>query len=324
MIEMSANTSPQVPVVAAQAFLEVVDGVHSGVTLPLDKSVYSIGSKPGTDIILADEGVAPEHGVIRLHGRTVIVEAVGGDIGLGTRHRVAHGHGCRTTLPVELSLGSAVIRIAQPAESRTPFIGGTALRWSAIGAVACAVLIPMSGYDPVAAISRMSLAAPAAPVSDAAPSRFALTGERTAATDRLSSAADATGTTVDAAAGALGEKLAQAGLAELAARVDGSRVLVSGAILHDQNAAWSDIQRWFDATFGSRYVLASAVGIRPPGGNPKFDLQAIAFSESPYVITADGQRRYPGAVLDKGWVIKEISERRLTLTKNGQELALSF
>ena len=130
--------------------------------------------------------------------------------------------------------------------------------------------------------------------------------------------------TVDAAAAALAEKLANAGLAELAARVDGRRVVVSGAILHDQQGAWSDIQRWFDATFGSRYVLASAVETRLPGGNPKFDLQAIAFSESPYVITADGQRRYPGAVLDKGWIIKEIGERRLTLTKNGKELALSF
>jgi Inner membrane component of T3SS, periplasmic domain len=57
---------------------------------------------------------------------------------------------------------------------------------------------------------------------------------------------------------------------------------------------------------------------------PRFDLQAISYSEAPYVITGDGQRRYPGAVLDQGWVIKDIAAGRLTLIKDGKELALSF
>lgn len=324
---MSVNTSPQVPTVPARAYLAVVDGVHAGVTLALDKNVYSIGSKSSADIILADDGVAPEHGVVRLHGRAVIVEAAGGEIGLGKRHRIAHGHGCRTTLPVELRFGTAVLRIEQPSEGRTRLNSAVVLRWGAIGAIACGALIPMAGFDPVGAINRMNLASltsPSVPVPASVSSSFTLASEITPAplAERASSAAITA--TVDAAAGALAERLTQASLTDLAARVDGRRVVVSGSILREQHAAWSDIQRWFDVTYGSRYVLASAVETRLPGGNPKFDLQAIAFSESPYVITADGQRRYPGAVLDKGWVIKEISERRLTLTKNGQELALSF
>src|SRR6266478_4449717 len=84
--------SSQLPTSPAHAVLEVLDGVHEGVTLALDKNVYSIGSKPSVDIVLGDSGIAPEHGVVRLHGRSVVVEAAGGDIGLGKHHRIAQGH----------------------------------------------------------------------------------------------------------------------------------------------------------------------------------------------------------------------------------------
>src|SRR5260370_49884 len=109
-----ASESPQLPTVAAQAILEVLDGVHRGVMLPLDNDAYSIGSKPDADIMLADDGVAPEHGVVRLHGRTVIIEAAGGDIGLGRGHRIPHWHRRPTTLPVELGVGKPAPRIGPP------------------------------------------------------------------------------------------------------------------------------------------------------------------------------------------------------------------
>jgi type III secretion protein D len=147
-------------------------------------------------------------------------------------------------------------------------------------------------------------------------------GEATAATKRphRSGALVAPETVIDT----LSAKLRAAGLADIVTTIDGTRLVASGTILHEQRGAWADIQRWFDLSYGGRYILASTVEVRAPSGNPKFDLQAISFSDTPYVITADGQRRYPGAVLDKGWVIKEIAARRLTLTKDGKELALTY
>ena len=99
---MSLNSaSLQLPAVTAQTVLEVVDGVHQGVTLALDKNVYSIGSKPGADIMLADDGVAPEHGVIRLHGHAVIVSR-------GRRYPSWKAPSCRarTWLPHDASGGT--------------------------------------------------------------------------------------------------------------------------------------------------------------------------------------------------------------------------
>jgi len=312
---------PKLPTSAAQAVLEVLDGVHEGVTLALDKSVYSIGSKPSVDIVLGDSGVAPEHGVVRLHGGSVIVEAAGGDIGLGKRHRIAQGHGCRTTLPVELKLGTAVLRIALPQpDGRSWFgfrlSGWGALRLAAVGGIGCIALIPISSLS----TGRLTVSPPSTNGNVASPSGSATTATgngapRGQATSRISA---------EAVADSLTEKLRAAGLSDVVTKMNGTRVLASGTILHEQRDAWSEVQRWFDRAYGGGYILASTVEVRAPSGNPKFDLQAISFSETPYVITADGQRRYPGAVLDKGWVIKEIGERRLTLTKDGKDLVLDF
>jgi len=304
---------------AAQAVLEVLDGVHEGVTLALDKSVYSIGSKPSVDIVLGDSGVAPEHGVVRLHGRSVIVEAAGGDIGLGKHHSIAQGHGCRTSLPVELRIGTAVLRIALPqTDARSWLASRGALRWAGIGAIGCIALIPISGLSTGRLTDALS---PQSTDNHAAASSGSTT---TGIGNGAPSDQTASRVSAGAVAEALTAKLRAAGLPDVATNMNGTRVVASGTILHEQRDAWSEVQRWFDRTYAGRYILASTVEVRVPSGNPKFDLQAISFSETPYVITADGQRRYPGAVLDKGWVIKEIGERRLTLTKDGKDLALDF
>jgi len=318
------------PATAPRAVLEVLGGVHAGVTLPLEKNVYSIGSKPSVDIMLGDGGVAPQHGVVSIEGLRVVIEATGGDIGLGKHHRIEQGRGCRTKLPVELTLGSAVLRITREPNGGGSWLGSRpALRVAAIGGIGGIGLLTLLGFDTdtgagtghvsVASLQQLVSAAPD-PASD--PTASVSSREATAATKRPYRAAlpVAPETVIDA----LSAKLRAAGLSDVVTAIDGTRLVASGTILHEQRGAWADIQRWFDLSYGGRYILASTVEVRAPSGNPKFDLQAISFSDTPYVITADGQRRYPGAVLDKGWVIKEIAARRLTLTKDGKELALTF
>jgi len=53
------------------------------------------------------------------------------------------------------------------------------------------------------------------------------------------------------------------------------------------------------------------------------NVQAVWFSERPYVITAEGNRYYKGAFLDNGWTIKDISDGRILLAKDGT-LSLVF
>jgi Inner membrane component of T3SS, periplasmic domain/Inner membrane component of T3SS, cytoplasmic domain len=310
---------------ASHVTLEVIGGVHEGVLMPLAKSVYSVGSRPGVDIMLGDRGIAPEHGIVRLNGSAVFIEAAGGEIGLGKR-RIPHGHGCRAMLPVDLTFGTAVVRItrAQPGHGRWRS-GRVVFRGSALAGLGFAVLVPLSGLDTDAAIGRLSFAA--APGSGVWPFQFVEGHPRTATDAKGTVAAGApAGSRVDpdVVANALSTKLQDAGLANLTTRMDGIRAVVSGAISHEQTGTWSEVQRWFDRSYGAHFILASTVEARAPNGLPKFDLQAISYSDAPYVITGDGQRRYPGAILDQGWVIKDIAAGRLTLIKDGKELALSF
>jgi Inner membrane component of T3SS, cytoplasmic domain/Inner membrane component of T3SS, periplasmic domain len=329
-ISSTLPAGSNVPAASPRAVLQVLDGVHVGVTLPLEKNVYSIGSKPTVDIMLGDHGVAPQHGVVSIEGSLVIIEATGGDIGLGKHHRIQHGRGCRTKLPVELTLGSAVLRIArEPGSSRSWLRSRPALRVAAIGGIGGIGLITLLGVDTdtgagtghVSVASLQQLAVVAAGPSPDTTASVSSPSDATAASKRPRRAPPVAPETVIET---LSAKLRAAGLGEIVTTIEGTRLVASGTILHEQRSAWADIQRWFDLSYGGRYILASTVEVRAPSGNPKFDLQAISFSDTPYVITADGQRRYPGAVLDKGWVIKEIAARRLTLTKDGKELALSF
>lgn len=319
------DTSRQLTDSTSHAMLEVIGGVHEGVSMPLAKTVYSIGSRPGVDIMLGDHDIAPEHGIVRLNGAVIFVEAAGGEIGLDKR-RIPQGHGCRAMLPVDLTFGTAVVRI-------TPTRSGHAhwrsrrmvFRGAAFAGLGFAVLVPLSGFDTDAAIGRLSSAT--ATSNGMWPFQL-VDGHPRSPSDAVSTAATGVpaASRVDpgAVADTLTAKLQEAGLGTLAINIDDTRLVVSGVISHEQTSAWSEVQRWFDRSYGARFILASAVEARAPSGLPRFDLQAISYSEAPYVITGDGQRRYPGAVLDQGWVIKDIAAGRLTLIKDGKELALSF
>jgi hypothetical protein len=199
--------------------------------------------------------------------------------------------------------------------------GRMAFRGAALAGVGFAVLVPLSGFDTDAAIGRLaSVASPGNGV-------WSLQSvEGRLPSGPVASAGTPAGSRIDpnAVADAMTAKLQEVGLATLATKLDGVRLVVSGEISYEQTDAWAEVQRWFDLTYGERFILASAVEARAPTPFPKFDLQAISYSDAPYVITGDGQRRYPGAILDQGWVIKDIAAGRLTLVKDGKELALSF
>ena len=302
------------------AVLQVVAGVHTGASVALVKDEYTIGSGPGMDIVLGDDGIAPEHGAIRLRGRSVTVEARAGAIMVNNHREVPQGYGFRTGLPVEFRLGDAVLHIAPPPGAPAWAHGWSMARAAMVPVACCALLLLTPGFTVSAGVSALG----AACVN-------ALTGRNATAVSRQSmpkAAPDlpkpAASLPAAAAADALKAKLKDAGLGDVALRLEDTRIVASGQVATEKRNAWTEIEHWFDRTYAGRYVLASTVEIRPPAGQPKFDLQAISYGDTPYVITADGHRHYRGAALDKGWIIKEISPGRLILTKDGNDLEMQF
>ncbi len=272
--------------------LNVLDGLHRGVVTPIAGDSCMIGSGPGCDVVLADRQIAPDHLRLRFYGRQVAVDALGGTVMIEGRQPVQRGHGCRTTLPVTLALGDARFEIKRNAvpDGRRMIVG---LASALLAVLAVLIATQSSGFG--VATAPRELPAPAAPaiVTD------------TDAADRLR------------------ERIAAAGL-DLTVIANGHHLAVSGSVTEADSPKWTEVQRWFDGTYGGRNVLSGNVTVAAPATPPKFAFQAVWFGADPYIVDARGERRYPGAALQQGWMLKSIEAGAITVSRDGKDFRLTL
>lgn len=315
---------------ASKPELEVVGGFHSGVSLPLDDGIYSIGSTPDADIVLRDPGVASEHALLRIEGGGMRVEAMGGDLGVGDE-LITQGHGCKLRLPVDISMGEARLRLSHPGARRAGLLGGDFRpvgRFlskrpfaTAGGVIVCALAVSVAARD---------VPAPGVSPADAdETNNIVLTPTRYPGNvDELRNLGQKNDTasqyTVEEAASQLIARLKSLGITSLKVTTADKRILINGSLTKREAAAWTSAQQWFDETYSGRVVLTANVAIGENKGAPNLRLQAIWFGERPYVITEDGTHMYEGSPIDNGWVLQRIAEDRIVLEKDGESQALTY
>jgi hypothetical protein len=311
----------------ARLKLEVVVGAHRGAVLLLDGSDYRIGSSPAADIVLSDAGVAAQHAALHVERGAVRLDAIGADVTVG-EELVPVSRGCRVSLPVSFSLGAAQIYLSDPAVPPQGASGQSLRRpLIVVGALAFAGLaIAMAAREfPQTAVSRM---------------RTAEFSDGGAAGDRVSrpqsdpskpagsSTADARslpGSAMQDAMSALRTRLETAKIETLQISDDGGRIVASGTLSSQAAAEWAAIEQWFDSTYGGSIILASKVApASGPRTMPSLQIQAVWYGEQPYIVTADGEHYFKGAVLDNGWIIRDIGENRLLLAKDMEIVALTY
>lgn len=286
------------------AILQVTGGVHRGVAAPIGERAIRIGAGGGADIVLSDAGVADDHALLRFERGSVTVEARGADVGMG-RHVIPRGQGCRARLPVDISIGGCAMRLDRP-DGRAGWLDW---RTMSIGAVALVVaLAAATQADAIKAVATDGGAPTAAEVEAKTPPAVDL------------AARAPTGDPV----AALSQRVAEAKIDGIRIEADGDRIVARGLLDEPARKRWAATQKWFDESFSGRFVLASEVGAKSAATMPRFQVQAIWFGATPYVVTADGQRRHPGATLGDGWVIRDIRDGRLTVAKAGEEVSLNF
>ncbi|MFC3691160.1 SctD/MshK family protein [Chenggangzhangella methanolivorans] len=282
---------------SAVALLNITAGPHSGVVLPLDAPTCRIGSSPDSDIVLSDRDVAETHAALKFERGKLFIEAQGGPVGLKDGLEIPQGQGAGVRLPADIRIGASVIRLAglqKPAPWLQP----------PMAAVACVALLLVG-----------SIVATQAGFGDAA------TDARPSNPEAASAVA---GAQPDDPVAALRERVASAGVDGVTIEAVGDRIVAKGAIEDVAKPRWAAAQRWFDETYGGQYVLASEIGAKSAQARPRIQLQAIWFGPSPYVVTADGQRRYAGATLGDGWVLKEVRQDKVVVSKAGEEMTLSY
>jgi hypothetical protein len=286
------------------AVLEVTVGLHSGVRTPIEAEAIRIGSGGRSDIVLSDGGVSEDHAVLRFDRGCVFVEARGAEVGFG-RHVIPRGQGCRARLPVDVTIGSSVLRLSRPDDDARRLRGPIAVAGLAVLFTATLAATQADAIKAIAS-GRPSAVAPAVTATSAPSVDLAA---RSQAEDPIA---------------ALRRRVADARIEGLRIESDGDRIVARGLLDDAGRKRWAATQRWFDGSYGGRYVLASEVGAKSAATMPRFQVQAIWFGATPYVVTADGQRRHLGATLGDGWVIKDISDGRLTVAKAGEEVSLNY
>jgi Inner membrane component of T3SS, cytoplasmic domain/Inner membrane component of T3SS, periplasmic domain len=311
---------------ATRLKLEVLAGVHRGVTLLLDSAEFRIGSSPQADIILSDPGVAAEHAILRVDRAGVRIDAIGAEVGVA-QDRIPVAHGCRTRLPVDIVLGEAELLLSRPdldADLQSRSHLGAAAGWLArkpvtaagtlLGFVLAVTFAVQDGAQTIRA-ERLFTKASRADASDARADFAYIAGPRTA--DGRA--------TAEQAARELGARLDAAKIQGLRVSALDGRLTVTGKLGKQEAADWAAIQQWFDQTYGSRIVLTASISAGAERqAMPSLQLQAIWYGEHPYIITTEGARFYQGAVLDNGWIVREIGEDRLLLAREGETVALTY
>jgi hypothetical protein len=291
----------------SQLTLNVIDGVHRGVSVPIAGDSCQIGSSMECDLSLSDSSIEDRHFSVRRMGSMVIIGAHGGEVVVNDRTKLEVGKGMRARLPVRISAGGVsmvldgAVKVEGTLKSYLQPLRKVGLFGGCIALLGLSIVLVQAG------------------VASNLDNRQ---------TDSTIVAASHTGQSITAATPdpkqALHQMLADNGLGSLDVQWEGSRVHVDGAVDHDQMKKWADVQYRFDSQYGSRNVVSSSVHAVARKIQPKFKLQAIWFGEKPYAIAADGSRLYTGAALEDGWIIKEISADRLVVKRNVEEFTLTF
>jgi Inner membrane component of T3SS, cytoplasmic domain/Inner membrane component of T3SS, periplasmic domain len=312
--KLAAAMQPRTPPLEGVVF-EVVGGLHDGVRVMLESGTYRIGCTAEADIVLRDPGVMPGHAVLGVQRGNIRLEAIGEDVGVGTR-TVMKGHGCRLRLPLQLSIGEASLRLSH-VETRSAGRSRLAIAGIAVVSVCAVALIALGFLREEGMAGVGPTPAPVAPTRVASSDPAA--GLPAPEHDEREQIADAA--MLERIRQELTAHIKDAKIRTIRVAVADGGVAVSGILGARDRTSWSDVQFWFDQTYRGHVALTTNFTESKP---PNLQLRAVWFGEHPYVITAQGQHFNKGAILDDGWTIQEIGEDHLMLAKDGDTQPFSY
>nr|WP_314576642.1 FHA domain-containing protein [uncultured Pseudomonas sp.] len=311
LISLTSFTGSLAPQ-ASVPVLSIIHGLHSGVTLALDKPSYIIGSAGATDLRLSDTGIAERHLVLQFASGLVTIEARGGDVLVIGRHRPLHiplGSGHRARLPLTLHIGTAQLVLSDAAEGQAVRTQAPACRRPRRAGWAIAV-----GLVCICAAAFAWRASPPSPVNQSAASSLPQPALEQASAPVPSSQANE----VVQAKRWLEQQLATAGFAHLNVSQRDGQLAVQGSYDAQRKRQWIDLQQAFDSRFGQRIMLRLNARPRAEISAPKVRLQAVWFGTDPYVVNEAGKRLYPGAALVDDWTLEKIENNQVILAR-GEE-----
>lgn len=297
---------------ASTPVLTITHGLHQGVCLALDRSVYIVGSAASADLLLSDAGIAERHMALRFANGQVAVEALGGDVlAFGSHAReitIPAGKGHRARLPLDIRIGDARLTLSSatdPLQRSAP--ARAAPNWQRKPQWIIALLLMFLCVGAFAfrgePVSPLALSGQVAPVA-AAPRK------------PLATAAEAKVW--------LDEQLAAANLKQVNVREMDGQLSAQGSYDPAQKGQWRSVQQAFDSRFGQQVVLHPDVVARAEIAKPRVRFQAVWFGPNPYVINDSGKRLYPGAALADDWTLHSIENNQVILARGEERFTFTL
>jgi hypothetical protein len=294
---------------------KVSDGrAHDGILLTIEQpglrpiparlglGCHKIGKAVDNDIVLFDEGLDDLHFELET-GRPVRLRALGGtvfcadgmELSSGAVRIIDESH-------VHFSAGNTSFRIDLPEAAPAPPHRSSWLKSSLLGVAG--VVAVMSVLAAISILKAVAVSRPFVPLVSAV-------AERPPAPN---------------AAQVLPEMIArlnenQIETIDLKVLADGS-VRAGGHIAPAQEAAWRQIEHWFDGAYGGRVVLVNQVDKK--GGTAPLTVQAVRPGVDGYVIDGEGNKLFIGAIVKDGWRLVSIGSDQLVLRRVSQTLSLRF
>ncbi|WP_407158252.1 hypothetical protein [Bradyrhizobium sp. STM 3557] len=296
----------------ASAVLVVESGVHQTASAALVAGRNRVGHSGEDDIVISDlrDGAcfALENGS---HG--IVLHAIDGPIEISGRRTLKPGQSRRCANDARFRSGGVAFRLeiapSVPDANVESMRAGSSLRMPILAAatLAAVALAGFVSFRPAPAVLQSN--------------------DETETTGSIPAASSRDGSSVRqkqlSALESLRQHLATVDLGALAltARPDGA-IEARGEISREQEAAWRDVEHWFDGIVNGQVVLVNAVSV---GATPKpLAVQAVWPGQNPYVIDGDGNKHFIGSVLPSGWTVAAIDESHVLVKRGQQTLAVRF
>ncbi|GGI27778.1 MULTISPECIES: SctD/MshK family protein [Bradyrhizobium] len=288
---------------------EVLSGLYSGLTGKLGFGSSLIGSDLDADLVFIEQGLERHHFRITPHHNSIEIEPLAPQVRIEGQRALLPNERVAVSLPAVIHAGEMSIRCSiedsKQAGSISRWLGSTAVLASvlissvAVGAVSTSFVETDSAVDVNADLHRnVDVAPKLAPNAPDAP-------------------------TAEAAATRLQEEVDRAGLFDIKVRSEPGVVAADGTVTRASLPKWREVQEWFDRDRKDAYVLVNAVAIREEKTPSSISVEAVWRGSEPYLVIA-GQKYFVGALLNNGWTVNGIEERRLLLSRNGRLVALPY
>jgi len=276
--------------------LFILSGLHKGAAVSLDtNTAYRLGTDMACDIVLRDAGIAAHHVTLNLAEGGLSLASHADLVQTDRKLKIPDGHVCETRLPLSFSIGDTRMQVAHPRDGRAAQASVLSSRMK--------VLFPaMAG---IAIVLGYMLWYP-----------VGIASEADSQTSLIALAEPEKKVPLDLVRRQLEARLTASGLGQLQMRAGQSQIEISGELPIDAKTQWHEIQMWFDRAYGKDYLLRSKL---TEAHAVRMVIQAVWTGASPYIIDGQGQRRYPGSVMEDGWVLEKIDRHEVVLVKNGQQ-----